>query len=84
MIRVTSESNVQICAHIFGSLDVPLIVTICAVSSEEEVCTGVDEDEDLETGLSPVLSTEGLNYLMYRAESPDSVQTDSSTPTEDR
>ncbi|XP_058604533.1 proto-oncogene tyrosine-protein kinase ROS-like isoform X3 [Onychostoma macrolepis] len=51
---------------------------------EEGVCTGVDEDEDLETGLSPVLSNEGLNYLMYRAESPDSVQTDSSTPTEDR
>ncbi|XP_059376033.1 proto-oncogene tyrosine-protein kinase ROS isoform X2 [Carassius carassius] len=51
---------------------------------EAEVCTGVDEDEDLETGLSPVLSNEGLNYLMYRAESPDSVQTDSSTPTEDR
>ncbi len=87
MIRFTqlSESNIQICAQIFDSLlDVPLIVTVCAVSSEEEVCTGVDEDEDLETGLSPVLSTEGLNYLMYRAESPDSVQTDSSTPTEDR
>ncbi|XDV42961.1 hypothetical protein PO909_011523 [Leuciscus waleckii] len=51
---------------------------------EEEVCTGVDEDEVLETGLSPVLSNEGLNYLMYRAESPDSVRTDTSTPTEDR
>ncbi|XP_039528142.1 proto-oncogene tyrosine-protein kinase ROS [Pimephales promelas] len=51
---------------------------------EEEVCTGVDEDEVLETGLSPVLSNEGLNYLMYQAESPDSVQTDTSTPTEDR
>ncbi|ROJ78752.1 Proto-oncogene tyrosine-protein kinase ROS [Anabarilius grahami] len=51
---------------------------------EEEVCTGVDEDEVLETGLSPMLSNEGLNYLMYRAESPDSVRTDSSTPTEDR
>ncbi|KAL0169127.1 hypothetical protein M9458_033723, partial [Cirrhinus mrigala] len=49
-----------------------------------EVCTGVDEDEDMETGLSPVLNNEGLNYLMFRAESPDSVQTDSSTPTEDR
>ncbi|XP_043118667.1 proto-oncogene tyrosine-protein kinase ROS isoform X2 [Puntigrus tetrazona] len=51
---------------------------------EEELCTGVDGDEDLETGLTPVLSNEGLNYLMYRSESPDSVQTDSSTPTEDR
>ncbi|KAK9959557.1 hypothetical protein ABG768_009676 [Culter alburnus] len=51
---------------------------------EEEVCTGVDEDEVLETGLSAVLSNEGLNYLMYRAESPDSVRADSLTPTEDR
>ncbi|KAI2654214.1 Proto-oncogene tyrosine-protein kinase ROS [Labeo rohita] len=51
---------------------------------EEEVCTGVDEDEDMETGLSPVLSDEGLNYLMFRAESTDSVRTDSSTPIEDR
>lgn len=54
------------------------------VSAEEEVCTGVDEDEDMETGLSPVLSDEGLNYLMFRAESTDSVRTDSSTPIEDR
>ncbi|XP_052009911.1 proto-oncogene tyrosine-protein kinase ROS isoform X1 [Xyrauchen texanus] len=51
---------------------------------EEEVVIAVDEDEDLDTGLSPVLSNEGLNYLMYRAESPDSVRSDSSTPMEDR
>uniref|UniRef100_A0A8C1EQI4 Tyrosine-protein kinase receptor n=1 Tax=Cyprinus carpio carpio TaxID=630221 RepID=A0A8C1EQI4_CYPCA len=50
----------------------------------EEVCTGVDGDEDLETGLSRVLSNEGLNYLMYRSESPDSVGTDTSTPIEDK
>uniref|UniRef100_A0A673FQW6 receptor protein-tyrosine kinase n=1 Tax=Sinocyclocheilus rhinocerous TaxID=307959 RepID=A0A673FQW6_9TELE len=52
--------------------------------SPEEVCTGVDGDEDLETGLSPVLSNEALNYLMYRSETPDSVGTDSLTPTEDK
>uniref|UniRef100_A0A8C2HC53 receptor protein-tyrosine kinase n=1 Tax=Cyprinus carpio TaxID=7962 RepID=A0A8C2HC53_CYPCA len=51
---------------------------------EDEVCTGVDGDEDLETGLSRVLSNEGLNYLMYRSESPDSVGTDTSTPIEDK
>lgn len=51
---------------------------------EEEVCTRVDEDEDVETGLSPVLNNDGLNYLMYRAESPDSVKTDNSTLSEDR
>ncbi|KAI7804665.1 putative proto-oncogene tyrosine-protein kinase ROS [Triplophysa rosa] len=50
----------------------------------EEVCTGVDEDEDMETGLSPVLSNDRLNYLMYKAESPDSVQTDTTTESEDR
>uniref|UniRef100_A0A671SPY1 receptor protein-tyrosine kinase n=1 Tax=Sinocyclocheilus anshuiensis TaxID=1608454 RepID=A0A671SPY1_9TELE len=45
-----------------------------AYQEDEEVCTGVDGDEDLEA----------LNYLMYRSESPDSVGTDSSTPTEDK
>ncbi|XP_055027857.2 proto-oncogene tyrosine-protein kinase ROS isoform X2 [Misgurnus anguillicaudatus] len=51
---------------------------------EEEVCTRVDEDEDVETGLSPVLNNDGLNYLMYRADSPDSIKTDKSTLSEDR
>uniref|UniRef100_A0A8C1XPZ2 Tyrosine-protein kinase receptor n=1 Tax=Cyprinus carpio TaxID=7962 RepID=A0A8C1XPZ2_CYPCA len=55
-----------------------------AYQEDEEVCTGVDGDEDLETGLSRVLSNEGLNYLMYRSESPDSVGTDTSTPIEDK
>lgn len=52
------------------------------LGDEEEVCAGVEEDEDLETGLSPVLSNEGLNYLMYRAESLNSVQSDSSNARE--
>uniref|UniRef100_A0A671SRF4 receptor protein-tyrosine kinase n=1 Tax=Sinocyclocheilus anshuiensis TaxID=1608454 RepID=A0A671SRF4_9TELE len=43
-------------------------------AKQNGVCTGVDGDEDLEA----------LNYLMYRSESPDSVGTDSSTPTEDK
>lgn len=44
----------------------------------------MDEDENMETGLSPVLSNDGLNYLMYKAESLDSVQTDTTSESEDR
>lgn len=72
----------QMCTDFFRLVLITMYLLL--FSPEEEVCTGVDEDEVLETGLSPVLSNEGLNYLMYRAESPDSVRTDSSTPTEDR
>ncbi|KAL7872797.1 hypothetical protein AOLI_G00118680 [Acnodon oligacanthus] len=61
---------------------------------EEEECRGVDADEGLGSGLTHVLSNEGLNYLMYRADggentattstSSSSSPTDYSSPTEDR
>lgn len=72
----------QMCTDFFRLVLITMYLLL--FSPEEEVCTGVDEDEVLETGLSAVLSNEGLNYLMYRAESPDSVRADSLTPTEDR
>ncbi|XP_037397725.1 proto-oncogene tyrosine-protein kinase ROS isoform X1 [Pygocentrus nattereri] len=57
---------------------------------EEEECRGVDADEGLGSGLTHVLSNEGLNYLMYRADgeentatSSSSSPTDYSPPTED-
>ncbi|XP_072546337.1 proto-oncogene tyrosine-protein kinase ROS isoform X2 [Salminus brasiliensis] len=55
---------------------------------EEEECRGVDADEGLGTGLTHVLSSEGLNYLMFRADEAEnsnssSSPTDYSSATED-
>ncbi|XP_036449497.1 proto-oncogene tyrosine-protein kinase ROS-like [Colossoma macropomum] len=58
---------------------------------EEEECRGVDADEGLGSGLTHVLSNEGLNYLMYQADggenttsSSSSSPSDHSSPAEDR
>ncbi|KTG40189.1 hypothetical protein cypCar_00003099 [Cyprinus carpio] len=85
--RILGQLHKQMCMSIqmwnWNIFEVYLVLVMPAMLSEE-VCTGVDGDEDLETGLSRVLSNEGLNYLMYRSESPDSVGTDTSTPIEDK
>ncbi|MCI4382971.1 hypothetical protein PGIGA_G00020940 [Pangasianodon gigas] len=56
----------------------------------EEISRGVDTDEGLGSGLTHVISNEGLNYLMYHADdlgdtnSSSSSRTESSSHTEDR
>ncbi|KAG9268932.1 proto-oncogene tyrosine-protein kinase ROS [Astyanax mexicanus] len=51
---------------------------------EEEECRGEDADEGLGSGLTHVLSNEGLNYLMYRADQAENTNSSSSnsSPTD--
>lgn len=64
-------------------------MTLCCVLADEEISRGVDTDEDLGSGLTHVISSEGLNYLMYQADDSGNTNsssglTGSSSSTEDR